>query len=160
MSSIRVKASNGLKVGDTFTIQRQYTEADMQRFGDVTRDYNPVHFDDRFAAAKDFKSRICHGLLVASLLTEIGGQIGWLASGMNFHFKSPVYFQDTICCELTVLEIDGRRRAKAEAIFRNQSGHTVIRAELTGIVPGPTEQAILKKLLAEGAPAKTPDRNA
>ena len=159
MSSIRLKASNGLKVGDTFLVRRQYTEEDMQRFGDLTRDYNPVHYNDQFAAAKNLKSRICHGLLVASLLTEIGGQIGWLASGMNFQFKSPVYFQDTICCELTIVEIDDRRRARAEAIFRNQSGHTVIHGELTGIVPGPTEQEILKKLIKEGEPANRSEQS-
>ena len=92
MSEIRRKAIAGLKIGDSFTIRRTFTEADMTAFAGITRDYNPVHFENRFAALKNFNDRICHGLLVASMLTEVGGQIGWLASVMNFRFKKPVYF--------------------------------------------------------------------
>ncbi|MGD8992656.1 MAG: MaoC/PaaZ C-terminal domain-containing protein, partial [Desulfobacterales bacterium] len=84
MSKIRNRTIQGLKVGDTFRISRQFTETDMQKFADITRDYNAVHFDSRFADAKNFRGPICHGLLVGSLLTEIGGQIGWLASVMNY----------------------------------------------------------------------------
>src|SRR5712672_1693491 len=98
MSHIRKKAIAGLKQGDSFTVSRTFTEQDTLAFADLSRDYNPVHFDDRFANAKAFRGRICHGLAVASLATEIGGQIGWLASGMNFRFKRPVYFGDTIDC--------------------------------------------------------------
>src|SRR5260370_36959901 len=75
MSHIRKKAIAGLKPGDSFTVSRTFTEQDMLAFADLSRDYNPVHFDDRFADAKNFRGRICHGLLVASLATEIGGQI-------------------------------------------------------------------------------------
>ena len=88
MSKIRIKTIQGLAVGDTFVVTRKFTEADMRSFADVTRDYNPIHFEKRFADVKNFKARICHGLLVGSILTEVGGQIGWLASEMNFRFKS------------------------------------------------------------------------
>lgn len=27
---------------------------------------------------------ICHGLLVGGMICEFGGQVGWLASGMDF----------------------------------------------------------------------------
>jgi len=121
-------------------------------FADMSRDYNPVHFDDRFAEVKNFRGRICHGLLVASLLTEIGGQIGWLASGMNFRFKKPVYFGDTIECRFTITELDDRNRAKAEAVFKNQQGETVIEAHLTGIIPGSAEKRVLQAMVAEGDP--------
>jgi len=87
MSDSRNKAIAGLKPGDSFAVSRTFTEQDTSIFADISRDYNPVHFDDRFANAKGFPGRICHGLLVASMVTEIGGQIGWLASGMTF--RSP-----------------------------------------------------------------------
>ena len=152
MSAIRRKAIEGIKIGDTFTVTRTFTEKDMFRFADITRDYNPVHFDDRFAGVKNFNGRICHGLLVASIITEVGGQIGWLASGMHFIYKKPVYFKDTVTCELTITEIDHQRRAKAEAVYRNQDGKTVLEAHLTGIVPGPAEQQILNAMVADGDP--------
>jgi len=121
-------------------------------FADLSRDYNPVHFDDRFVKAKNFRGRICHGLLVASLLTEIGGQIGWLASGMNFRFKKPVYFGDTIECCFTITELDERNRAKAEAVFKNQQNEIVLEAHLSGIVPGSAEKRAMEAMVAEGDP--------
>ena len=152
MSEIRKKTILGLKVGDTFTIMRKFSEQNMLNFADITRDYNPIHFDNRFAQLKNLNGRICHGLLVGSMLTEIGGQIGWLASGMTFKFKKPVYFGDTIKCDFTITDIDVRGRAKAEAVFANQYDSTVLEAVITGIVPGAQDKQVMKDMLAEGDP--------
>jgi acyl dehydratase len=150
MSYIRKKAIEGIKVGDVFTITRRFSEADMIKFADITKDYNPVHFDERFATVKQFNGRICHGLLVASILTLIGGQIGWLATRMDFKFKKPVYFGDTIICSLVITKIDQNGRAEAEAVFKNQDTVTVLEALLTGTIPGAEEKRVLKVMLAEG----------
>lgn len=83
---------------------RSQNKQDVVNFADISRDHNPVHLDERFAKVKKFRGRVCHGLLVASLLTEIGGQIGWLATRMEFNFKKPVYFGDTISCDFTITE--------------------------------------------------------
>ena len=152
MSDIRKRTIKGLNVGDTFTVSRRFTEADMKMFAEITCDYNPVHFDARFSAAKKFNNRICHGLLVGSILTQVGGQIGWLASMMNFRFKQPVYFDETITCRFTITDIDERRRAKAEAVYFNQTGSIVLEAELEGILPDEPERKILNTMVAEGDP--------
>lgn len=143
MTHIREQAIRGLKAGDTFTITRTFSEDDTVTFGDISRDRNPIHYDERFAAAKGFRGKICHGLLVGGMITEIGGQIGWLASGMNFRFRRPVYFGDTITCVFTITETDERNRAKAEAVLSNQQGEVVIDAGLTGVLPGQAERTIL-----------------
>ncbi|MGO1462905.1 MAG: MaoC family dehydratase [Marinobacter sp.] len=143
MTTIREQASRGLKQGDAFTITRTFTERDANVFGEISRDMNPVHYDERFAAAKGLRGKICHGLLVGGMITEIGGQIGWLASGMNFRFRRPVYFGDTVTCVFTITEVEERNRAKAEAVLCNQQEKVVIKAWLTGILPGQTERTIL-----------------
>ena len=152
MSKIRNKTIQGLQVGDTFIISRQFTESDMQKFADITRDYNAVHFDSRFADAKNFRGRICHGLLVGSMLTEIGGQIGWLASVMNYRFKKPVYFNETITCKFSITHIDAQRRARATALYFNPNGDLVLEAELEGILPDDSERQILNEMVREGDP--------
>lgn len=152
MSEIRKKAIQGLGVGDTFVVLRRFTEEDVLAFAHVTRDYNPIHFNKRFVKTKNFNGRICHGLLVGSMLTEIGGQIGWLASEMNFRFKRPVYLGDTIECTFTIREIDERNRAWAQAIYRNQDGTIVLEADLAGILPGTPEREVLGTMVAEGDP--------
>ena len=152
MSKIRNKTIQGLALGDKLVVTRRFTEADTMAFADVTRDYNPIHFEKRFTDVNNFKGRICHGLLVGSILTEIGGQIGWLASEMNFRFKRPVYFGDTIECTFTITAIDARNRARAEAIYRNQDGAIVLEADLGGILPGSREREVLAEIVAEGDP--------
>jgi acyl dehydratase len=152
MSHIRKKAIEGLKIGDTFTVSRTFTEQDVIQFADISRDYNPVHCDERFSKVKNFDGRICHGLLIASLITEIGGQIGWLASGMTFEFKKPVYFEDTIRCHFTITEMDPKGRATAEAVFTNDNDKLVLQAVLTGFVPAAEEKKVLRDMLAEGDP--------
>ncbi|MEZ4604398.1 MAG: MaoC/PaaZ C-terminal domain-containing protein [Desulfobacterales bacterium] len=89
MTDIRIKAIQGLKTGDTFSVSRTFSRADVAQFADISRDDNPVHSSLSFARAKKFDGCICHGLLVASLLTEIEGgrSDGWLQA-CNFHLKS------------------------------------------------------------------------
>jgi acyl dehydratase len=149
-TGIRAMASHGLKPGDCFIAVRTFTEAEIRDFADMSRDYNPVHFEPRWTALKRFKRPVCHGLLVGSLLTEIGGQIGWLATSMGFRFRRPVYPGDTVTCRMTLLAVDARWRARAEAVFLNQYGETVLEGSLEGIVPGPGEQALLQDMMAAG----------
>ena len=155
MWEIRKHTVKGLKPGDVFTVSRIFSETETIQFAEITKDYNPVHFDERFTEIKGFSGCICHGLLAASLITEIGGEIGWLASGMSFSFKKPVYFGDTITCRMTITKIDNKGKAEAQAVYTNQNDETVLLADLTGIVPGEKEISVMKSLLAEGGPVKS-----
>jgi acyl dehydratase len=152
MSDIRKATVAGLSVGSTFVVQRTFVEKEVSRFADMTQDYNPIHFDDRFVATKGLRGRICHGLLVGGMVTEIGGQIGWLASGIHFRFKKPVYFGDEITCTMTITELEPNGRARAEAIFRNQHDEVVLTAQITGRVPVGSDREVLKQMMAEGDP--------
>ena len=148
----RTLATQGVKAGDSFTYSRVFTQQDTEAFGDITRDYNPVHYDSRWSELKGFNRLICHGLLVGSMICELGGQVGWLATGMNFKFIKPVYFGDRIQCTITITSIGQKGRAAAEAIFTNQTGDQVCLAHLTGRVPLEREQVLLKQMLTEGDP--------
>jgi 3-hydroxybutyryl-CoA dehydratase len=152
MLTFRERAAEGLRIGDSFKTSRTLTNDDLVRFALVSRDYNPVHFDDRFAKVRNFAAPICHGLLAASLVTELGGQIGWLASSMNFRFKGPVYVGETVTCTLEVTEIDQDGRAKASATIVKEDGGIVIETEISGIVPGDKERKLLREMLSEGDP--------
>ena len=152
MVGFREGAAEGLQVGDSFKTSRTFTDDDVTLFAQISRDYNPVHFDARFAKARNFSAPICHGLLAASLATEIGGQIGWLASAMNFRFKGPVYVGETITCSWVMTAIDQNGRAKASVTIIKEDGITVIEAEISGVVPGLEERKILSQMLSEGDP--------
>jgi acyl dehydratase len=152
MSYIRNKAIVGLRVGDTFSVSRTFTDKDVLQFAEISRDYNPVHFDERFAKVKNLTGPVCHGLLVASLVTEIGGQIGWLASGMDFKFIKPVYFGDTIKCDFTITHIGDGGNARGEGVFTNEDQVTVLLAVVTGYIPWDMEKQVMKAMVEEGDP--------
>ena len=152
MVSFRGRAAEGLQVGDSFRTSRTFTDDDVIRFAKISRDYNPVHFDARFAKARNLRAPICHGLLAASLATEIGGQIGWLASAMNFQFKGPVYVGEKVTCRWVITAIDQNGRAKASVTLTKEDGATVIEAEIGGVVPGVEERKVLSQMLSEGDP--------
>jgi len=149
MTDIRRRTVAGLRAGDTFVLTRTFTEQDVAAFAAVTRDRNPIHFHKGFVKSKGFDARVCHGLLIGGMITEIGGQIGWLASGMSFRFKKPVYLNDTVTCRFTLSEVDEKNRAEAEAVFTNQHGEIVLYANLYGLLPNPQERQILEELLED-----------
>jgi acyl dehydratase len=149
MSSWRRDAAEGrLEVGTTIRFSRTFAQGDVDRFGEITRDANPVHSDRRWCDLKGFGGPICHGLLIGSMVCEPGGQWGWLASGMSFRFARPVYIGDTVTCEMTIVELDERRYARAEATLTNHRGEVVLTAELKGYLPGAPERAVLADLVA------------
>ena len=152
MTSIRMNAVKGINIGDQFSVTRTFTEQDAIDFARTSRDYNPVHFDERFANAKNFKGKICHGLLIGCLITEIGGQLGCLAREMSFRFRKPVYFGDTITCELTVNDIDSNGFVEADAVFTRSDGLVVLEAVLKGNLPGEPEREVMNMMIKERDP--------
>ncbi len=152
MPSPREKAAAGLRAGDAFVAARTVAREDVDAFAALSRDYNPVHLDPRFARAHGFRGPVAHGLLGASLVTELGGQLAWLASGMSFRFRAPVYAGDVLTCTLTIASVDERGRARATAIVANQDGATVVEAELWGVVPTGEARGVLRAMLDEGDP--------
>jgi 3-hydroxybutyryl-CoA dehydratase len=149
----RADAANGrLAAGSTVVFRRTFTARDVEEFGRLTRDYNPVHYESRFAALKGFPQVVCHGLLAGAMVCEAGGQWAWLADGMSFRFLRPVLVGDAIECRMTIREMGERGRARAEAELTNQRGETVLRAELTGFLPVGDERMLLGEMLAAGDP--------
>ncbi len=151
-NGMREKAVSGLKEGDIFEFSRTFTREETQEFGDLTRDYNPVHYDTKWTDKKGFKGLICHGLLVGGMICEFGGQVGWLATGMDFKFLHPVYFNDTIQCRVTLTLVEENGKARAEGEFINQDGIQVGQVSLRGRLPVKVEKTILDQMIKQGDP--------
>jgi 3-hydroxybutyryl-CoA dehydratase len=123
-------------VGQTFTFRRTFTDGDVALFCGVTGDYNPYHQDAEFARESWYGRPTIPGLLTGSMLTHIGGLLGFLATEMSFEYVAPVYVGDTITCTVTVLEKDEpRRRVECGVDFVNGKGSQVLRARFAGF-PG------------------------
>jgi len=126
-------AFNEIQVGQTFTYRRTFSEGDVALFCGVTGDFNPYHQDELFAGESWFGRRIVPGLLTASMVTHIGGMLGFLAADMTFEYIAPVYIGDTISCIVTVTEkVAEKRRIFAEAYAINQDEVRVLTAHFSG----------------------------
>lgn len=121
-----------LAVGDRFRFTRTFSEADLSLFVGISGDFNPYHTDALFTAATRFGRPILPGLLVAGMVTHIGGLIGFLSREMTFQFLRPVYPGDTVTVETWVSEKDAeRRRMVLDAEFRVRD-EVVLRGHLVG----------------------------
>ncbi len=136
---------NGLRVGSNARIVRTFEKEDIVAFGRITGDLNPYHFSDAFAADSRFGRPIAHGLMVAAMLTEVGGQWAWLATRMTFNFLAPVYAGDTVTLELEVVSLSEKNFAEAQASWTNQDGKIVLSGSLRGYPPTAHQRELLAR---------------
>jgi 3-hydroxybutyryl-CoA dehydratase len=98
-----------LKVGQSASVTKKITERDIELFGEVSGDMNPVHFDEAYAKTTMFKTRIAHGMLSASFFSTIlGTQLpgpGTIYMAQTLRFKAPVKIGETVTATLTVKDI-------------------------------------------------------
>ena len=129
-----------LKVGDSASLVRVFTEEDVKLFAQVTGDTNPAHLDAEYAKGTMFKDRIVHGMLTASLFSALLGTqmpgLGTIYVGQTLKFLRPVYFGDEITASVTVKELlPERNRVIFECEAVNQKGDTVLVGEATMMPP-------------------------
>jgi 3-hydroxybutyryl-CoA dehydratase len=126
-------AFQAIEVSRTFTFRRTFTDGDVSLFCGITGDFNPYHLDQAFAEQTWFGRRNIPGLLTASMLTHVGGMLGFLATRMEFEYLASVYVGDTITCTVTMTEKDeAKRLIHGTANYVNQDGAEVLRARFSG----------------------------
>ena len=103
-----------MHVGLTRERTRLITMADIEAFGAVSGDRNPVHFDADYAAGTMFGGVIAHGMLSASLLSGILGEelpgAGAVYLGQTIKFRAPVRPGDVVVSSVSVAEIVAEKR--------------------------------------------------
>jgi hypothetical protein len=57
-----------IKVEDSASFERVFTEEDVKNFAELSGDKNPLHTDESYAETTQFKHKLVHGMLVGSLL--------------------------------------------------------------------------------------------
>ncbi len=134
------KSIDELSVGDTAHFAKTISETDIYQFAAVTGDFNPAHVNQAYAEETFFKSRIAHGMLTVSLVSNIlGTQLpgpGTIFVSQTVQFMKPVYIHDTIEAEVSIAEKhEEKNRVRFEAVCTNQNDQDVLRAEGTIMPP-------------------------
>ncbi len=95
----------GQKATRTMTVTAEHVRA----FAELTGDYNPLHFDEAFAAGTKFGRLVAQGGLTTGILHALVAMDmpgpGTVFLSQDWKFTAPVYIGDTITAEATVLEV-------------------------------------------------------
>ena len=95
----------GQKASRTVTITADH----VKTFAELTGDYNPLHFEEAFAAQTKFKRLVVQGGLTTGLLHALVAMDmpgpGTVFLSQNWKFAAPVFIGDTITAEAEVVSI-------------------------------------------------------
>lgn len=125
-----------LKEGMKGTFTKKITQEDVNKFIEICEDVNPIHIDDNFCINTPLKTKIVHGILVSSLISNVVGTKvpgpGSVWLDQNLRFLSPVRVGDTITATSEIItKIEDRQQVVVRTRCINQKGKCVI--EGTGL---------------------------
>ena len=128
-------AFEDLQLGQSASIGKTITEADILMFAAVSTDTNPVHLDAEAAAQSVFKERVAHGMLSAGLISAVLGTrlpgAGTIYMGQTLRFRAPVRIGDTVTATAEVTGLDAEKKRATLKTTCTVKGKVVIEGEAT-----------------------------
>lgn len=132
-----------IEIGMSRSYSQTITDADVKAFAGLSGDNNPVHMSDEYAEKSQFKKRIAHGMISSSFFSALFGKElpgeGCVYVNQNTKFLRPVYLNDTVTAEITVIRKD---EVKRRVFFKTNcyvAGKRVIVGDAELYVPHDTE---------------------
>lgn len=128
-----------LAVGQTASLGKTITEADILMFTAVSTDTNPVHLNAEVAKESIFGERIAHGMLSAGLISAVLGTRlpgpGTIYLGQTLRFRAPVKIGDTVTATAEITALDPAKNRATLKTTCTVAGKAVIEGEATVQVP-------------------------
>lgn len=154
-----------INIGDKATLEHKITQADIEKFVDLTGDDNKLHIDKDYAARTQFKKPVVHGMLGASFIsTIIGTQLpgdGALWFSQTLEFLLPVRVGDQITVNAEVVKKNDRENVvelnveivnqNRQVVTRGQSKVKVIEQLEAPTTPDAIEAPVARVALVVGA---------
>jgi 3-hydroxybutyryl-CoA dehydratase len=131
---LKIADYEDIKVGQKASLEHTITAEDIETFGKLSGDFNPIHFDDEWAKKTIFKGRIAHGLLtgvfISTLLANKLPGPGTVYLNQKFSFKKPVRIGDTIRAEVSVTQkVEDKKHILLGTVCINQHDEIVLEGE-------------------------------
>lgn len=123
-----------LKIGQTATRRMTINAEHVQQYAAITGDYNPLHFDQEFAARTKFGRLVVQGGLTTGLLhalvaMELPGP-GTVFLSQDWKFPAPVFIGDTITAEAEIISIhESKPVTQLRFTVTRQDGEKVLEGE-------------------------------
>ncbi len=129
-----------LEVGMEASLSKVCTEEDIQRFADVSGDYNPVHLDAEYASETMFKECIAHGMLTAGYISAVFGMKlpgpGAIYITQTLNFKAPVRIGDLVNARVVIHDLVPSKKRALFDCFCMVGSKLVLDGEAMLMVPG------------------------
>lgn len=110
------------------------TEDHVDTFAKLSGDYNPLHFDEKFAMQTPFKRLVVQGGLTTGLLHALVAMDmpgpGTVFLSQEWKFTSPVFIGDTITAQAEVISVHETKPVTQLRIqVTRQTGEVVLHGE-------------------------------
>ena len=123
-----------VRAGQVATRSLTLTSEHVKAFAELSGDYNPLHFDEQFAAATRFGRLVVQGGLTTGVLhalvaMDLPGP-GTVFLSQNWKFTAPVFIGDTVTARAEVLEVHASKPVTHLGIrVTRQDGETVLEGD-------------------------------
>ena len=123
-----------LTVGQKATRSITLTADHVKTYAELSGDYNPLHFDEDFAAKTKFGKLVVQGGLTTGLLHALVAMDmpgpGTVFLSQNWKFTAPVYIGDTITAEAEIISIkDTKPVSQLKFKVTSQANELVLEGE-------------------------------
>ena len=128
-----------LAIGQTASLGKTITEADILLFAAVSTDTNPVHINAEVAKASVFGERIAHGMLSAGLISAVLGTRlpgpGSIYMSQTLRFRGPVKIGATVTATVEITALNAEKKRATLKTVCTVDGEVVIEGEALVQVP-------------------------
>ena len=128
-----------LQIGQSASVGKTITEADILLYAAVRTDTNPIHIDAEAAKQSLFGERIAHGMLSAGLISAVLGTRlpgpGSLYMRQSLRFAAPVKIGDTVKATATVTALNPEKKRATLSTVCTVGDEVVIDGEAYVQVP-------------------------
>lgn len=133
------KTIDRLSVGDTASLTRAISQADIDAFARISGDDNPAHVDAEWAAGSRLGGRVAHGMLTAGLISGVLGTLlpgpGAIYMSQTLRWLAPVRPDDVLTATATVTEIVAQKQRVVLETVVSRDGEPVLTGEALVMAP-------------------------
>lgn len=130
---IRQVSYNDISVGDTASMKKFVSAKDVTSFAEIFEDKESFHVSDEAALNSPFKKKICHGMHIASYISELVGKqlpgFGTIYLSQTINFKNPLFIDSEILVEVKVLEKMKSNNIRLFTRILDHEGRTILDGE-------------------------------
>ena len=118
-------------IGQKKEFSIKISESMVNDFAKLSGDYNPLHMDENYAHNTKFGRRVCHGMLLGSLFSQLVGMHlpgkKCLHLSQTLNFQNPCFIDDLVTVEGIVIgKSDARKILELETKILNQNNLLII----------------------------------